>query len=442
MREISVTITAGSGSEIHNHDLDFRSKLKHVHSSPNGVLELVEYKNYREKINEIMKPYIDEYNTRVEERYKAAWNRYNSGQIKTKPRKRDYKMMGYDYYTDHLNDTYHNQKTGKNEQIKMFRSLIIGLGDKEDRLKENITESQATMVFLNILEQFQRDFPDFHILGASIHLDEEGYYHMHLDYKPVREAEMLKGLQCTTSQDTCLSMLGYEPEQSIINATDKVPILFNAMRNQLYRKAETALNEQGLMMMYKATEQKEPGKDSSKNQRLEDWQSTQDAVQQLQHEKNVVLDIISKDEVTPEQVLKIQDNKKELQEKLRELKNVNRSRINKNNVVVEYSVLDQVDKLLDEIYNDYINLISMQQADYTALLDAEDRIDELQQDRNYLLSERSKFPPEKFIEQQKRIARLESDKKKMREFLEKHTMEGKTLLAHYNNQFEDIEKER
>ena len=443
MNEISVSITAGNGSEIHNHDLDYRKTLEHVHASENGVIELINYdKNYQEKINEIMKPYIDEYNRKVESRYKAAWDRYNSGQIKTKPRKRDYKKKGYDYYSDHLEDTYHNQKTGKNEPIPMFRSLIFGLGDQQDRVQEHITEKQATMIFLRVVEDFQKDFPDFHILGASMHLDEEGYYHMHLDFKPVRSAEMLHGLQCITGFDSCMEAMGYEPEQSIINGRDKVPIQFNSMRNQLYRRIEAAMNNQGLLMMYKATEIKEPGKDSSKNQKLEDWQATQDAVKELQHEKNVVLDIISKDEVTPEEILKIQDNKKALQEQLKELKNVNRSRINKNNVVVEYSVLDQVVRLLDEIYNDYINLISMQQADYTALLDAEDRIDKLQQDRNYLLSERSKFPPERFIEQQKRIAQLELDKKKMRAFLEGYSMEGRTLLDHYNEQDKNNQRGR
>ena len=30
-REISVTVTCGIGSEKHNHDLEYRETLKHVH---------------------------------------------------------------------------------------------------------------------------------------------------------------------------------------------------------------------------------------------------------------------------------------------------------------------------------------------------------------------------------------------------------------------------
>jgi len=62
MAEISVTVTVGEGSERHNHDLEYRSTLKHVHDMKDGVIELVPYRPYQEQINELMKPYIDEYN--------------------------------------------------------------------------------------------------------------------------------------------------------------------------------------------------------------------------------------------------------------------------------------------------------------------------------------------------------------------------------------------
>ena len=101
MNEVSVTITAGEGCEEHNHGLEYRSKLEHTHdTSKDTVIELVPYeKSYKEQINGLMKPYIKERNEYTLKRKAAAWDRYNSGQIKTKPRNRDYPLIGNDYYT-------------------------------------------------------------------------------------------------------------------------------------------------------------------------------------------------------------------------------------------------------------------------------------------------------------------------------------------------------
>ena len=120
MNEVSVTITAGEGCEEHNHGLEYRSKLEHTYdTNKDTVIELVPYeKSYKEQINELMKPYIKERNEYTLKRKAAAWDRYNSGQIKTKPRNRDYPLIGNDYYTQHLHDQMRNPKTNKMEQIK------------------------------------------------------------------------------------------------------------------------------------------------------------------------------------------------------------------------------------------------------------------------------------------------------------------------------------
>ena len=62
MKELSVTITFGMGNEAHNHDLEYRETLEHVHAREDGVVELLPYRPYRNQINELMRPYIDEYN--------------------------------------------------------------------------------------------------------------------------------------------------------------------------------------------------------------------------------------------------------------------------------------------------------------------------------------------------------------------------------------------
>ena len=142
MREFSATVTAGTGSETHNHHLEYRQGLAHTHEREDGVIELIPYRDYREQINEIMRPYITEYNERADERYKAAWERHNRGETKTKPRRRDYKHADYDYCKEHANDTFRNPATNKMEIVPLYREIIIGIGDREDRQNDYITENQ------------------------------------------------------------------------------------------------------------------------------------------------------------------------------------------------------------------------------------------------------------------------------------------------------------
>lgn len=308
MTEVSVTVTVGEGSEDHNHDREYRTTLKHVHDRPDGVIELIPYENYTTVIDEAMKPYIDRYNQRVEERYQAAWERYNAGEIKTKPRKRDYQKMGDSYVHETYGERHRNPHTGKVEDVPLFRSVIVGLGDKEDRQSGRISEDQAKAIFQKVTEGFQEKFPDFLLLGASLHLDEQGFYHAHLDYKPMYEKEApdaekgskRRGLDVGTGHDAALEHMGFQPEQSIINGRDKAPLLFNAFRNEIYRMMESAMAEQGLRLQYGVTARKEPEKDSSRNQKLDVWQATQDAAREMQHKKNLALDLIAQDTVSPE----------------------------------------------------------------------------------------------------------------------------------------------
>lgn len=356
MIEMSATVTAGNGSEKHNHDLDYRETLEHVHKRENGIIELVPYeKSYKDQINELMKPYIEKYNAGVETRYLSAWERYNSGKIKTKPRKRDYKQLSYDYYSDHVDDTRKNPVTGKEEKIPIFRSLIIGIGDKNDR--HNITEQQAEKIFRNMLKQFQEDFPDFKILGCTMHLDEEGFYHCHLDFKPLyKRSEASKGLEVGVGLETALEAMGYVPEQSIINGKDKVPLLFNAMRNKIYYNLEKQMAATGIRMQYGVSRTKEPAKDSSRNQSLKDWQTIQDKVRELQHDKNMILDIVSKDEVSPEGYEQLVEASENIANTLESIENEPRSRINKNRVVVDYNLLDQLGSFTKELMKVVANL--------------------------------------------------------------------------------------
>lgn len=127
-----------------------------------------------------------------------------------------------------------------------------------------------------VVKRWPEIFPCLKLLGATIHLDEDGFYHCHIDYIPLFESgndgKQEHGLQASHSQEAAFMHMGFEPEQSIINASDKAPIRFNAFRNRLYLTAEEELNALGLRLQYGVSKIKEPAKDSSTNQRMENWQ--------------------------------------------------------------------------------------------------------------------------------------------------------------------------
>ena len=311
MREVSVTCTVGEGNERHNHDLDYRETLEHVHGRPDGVIELIPYRDYREQINELMRPFIDEYNDGAEKRYQAAWARYKAGEIKSKPKRRDYPLMGYDYYNDHINDTYYDQHAGVNKPLPIWRELLIGLGDQADRKNGTITEEEAKRILRRFVEEFPERFPHFRLLGASLHLDEQGFYHAHIDYKPMFRVDAERGLNVSISQEAALEAMGFEPEQALVNGSDKAPLRFNAFRGRCYDMIEAGLRAEGIYLMYGATAKKDPGKDATTHQTLDDfkarkelknrqWEKAKAAAMDVKHQSNIVEDIVKTGEPSPE----------------------------------------------------------------------------------------------------------------------------------------------
>lgn len=353
MLEMSATVTVGEGSEKHNHSIGYRSQeLKHTHdTSKETVIELVPYeKTYKEKINELMKPYIEKYNKRVEERWQEAWERFNNGDRKSKPKRKNYPHLGFDYYSDHIKDERKNKKTGKVERLPLYRSLILGIGDEQD--KEKISLEQAKGLFEAVIDQFKIDFPDFKILGATLHADEFGFWHVHLDFFVMYEkvGDHI-GLDVGTGLENALKNMGYKPEQSIINGRDKVPLLFNAMRNKIYANMEQAMKKEGIYLQYGVSKLKDPKKDSSKNQALEDWQATQDKVREMQHQKNKLMDALQVGEgkVKNQDIKQAIQSYNALESTLNELQSVKKSRWDKNKGLIEFSLLDQLKSLVERL---------------------------------------------------------------------------------------------
>lgn len=408
MREVSTTVTIGVGSEIHNHDLEYRSTLKHVHGGSDDVIEVIPYKDYREQINELTRPYIESYNAKVDKRYQEAWDRYNRDEIKTKPRKRDYKHEDFDYYNAHLHDTYYNRFTGKQEELPMFRSLIVGFGDKSDRDNGVITQDEALDAFTKTVESFRTEFPDLKVLGATFHADENGFYHGHVDYKAFYEYDSGQGLGFVVSQERAFEHMGLQAEQSIINGRDKVPIMFNDFRNRIYRAAEKALADNGIRLQYGVSEIKDPGKDSSNNQRLEEWQIRKDAVRTMQHSKNIALDIIEKDEVTPEELKQVMTEANNIIEIGEEIGNCKRGRwSNRNKVMVPYYLFDQLKSIVQPLIA-CVSALMNRVKDLTRKNTEKDQmIIELDKERNFFKEECEKLSQEN-IELQEKVAKKRS----------------------------------
>lgn len=418
MKQISVTVTVGVGSERHNHDLEYRATLEHVHGT-NGVIELIPYyKTYEEKINELMRPYIDEYNQKQQERYQAAWERYNTGQIKTKPRKANYKPMSYDYYNEHKDDTFYNRVTNQQEALPIFRSVIIGLGDKEDRDKGVISKKDALDIIQNIANKWPTFFPDFKLLGATLHTDEDGFYHAHFDYKPLFDHDSGQGLSAGIGQESALEHMGFQPEQSLINGSDKIPIRFNAFRNKLYLEIEKELNKKRLGLLYGASKIKEPDKDSSKNQRLENWQATRDAANELQLMKNKMIDIVTGDEVSVDGYNSALEAYNNIKNALTEIEQQPRARLNKDSVAVPFKLLDQLKSFVKSLMDNIAHLL--QQLDIAnELLDLEQQKNakmenELESLRPLKYYETSDFKME-YAELRKKARLFESFEKENRE---------------------------
>lgn len=438
-RTVSCTATVGAGSEQHNHDLTFREALDHTNTAdrPDAIIELIPYRPYKTQINELMQPYIKAYNEEVEARFEAAKERYRRGEIKSRPKRRDYKLMEYDYYETHLHDTYRNPVTKKVEELPMWREVIFGLGDMEDRKTGVITQEEAVAVMTDVVRRWPELFPDFKLLGATIHLDEKGFYHCHINYKPLYEkAEPERGLKVGIGHDAALERMGYTPEQSIINESDKAPILFNAFRNRLYREAEKALIANGLRLQYGVSATKEPGKDSSTNQQLEAWQATQDATRELQRQKNVMLDVVMSDEVSPEGYKKAIEAADSIVSTLDELSKSPRSRLKKDKVVVEFRLFDQlrsfVTALVDSVKHllHRIDVLSAN-ADYYAdqAARAEKEVERLKPKEQELHSLRIDYR-----NLDTRTQRAEADLRRQRQFMHQFKVEGKPLDEIYQEQ--------
>lgn len=151
-------------------------------------------------------PILDAY----EELFGDAIREYNAKQ-KRKDRKID-GAKGY-YHKIELDPRQHNAY-----------EAVLTLGNKDNHLSYEDSKD----IFLNFLDEFEKQFPNCKVIGFYIHGDEQGAIHAHIDFIPVAH-------QCKRGISTGVSMSGALAEMGIVPDKDKNPsaIFTDMMRDIL-----------------------------------------------------------------------------------------------------------------------------------------------------------------------------------------------------------------
>lgn len=294
MIELSVSVTLGNGCEQHNHDSGYRLTLDHVLAMDGGELELVPYNAYNSYINNLLRPAIDEYNARRQSKYQEELDRYANGERANKPKKQAYLPMSYDYAGDHERRYIRNPSTNRVESIPLYREIIIKIGGIDDRVSGTLPDDVAILICKEILSKIADSFPLLKIIGCTAHMNELGTIHLHIDFVPISQKPAWKnGLPISLGLNNALTQMGHTPETSIMCAkAERAPILFNALRNRVYRICEEALVNHGYRMQYEATVKNYPSLDPSAQRSLHEFQYLADHARWIQHCKNVTLEFL------------------------------------------------------------------------------------------------------------------------------------------------------
>lgn len=127
--------------------------------------------DYKEQINNKIKPYIDEYNSR-----KKSNN------------------MNYDFYNDHLHDVYFDPNTQAKEAMPMWHTIIICL-KRSALVRCQFTPQEVIDAMRLVVEEMQKEFSCFMILGAKLYIEDDGQYRCVIDYKAIYENNNNSGLK-------------------------------------------------------------------------------------------------------------------------------------------------------------------------------------------------------------------------------------------------------
>lgn len=294
MNELSVSVTFGVGCEKHNHDSGYRLTLDHVLPMGDGELELIPYVDYNTRINTLLRPAIEEYNQRRQLQRQEAMSKFEKGQRKTRPKEKDYLPMSYNYAEAYGRRLIHNPSTHRTEEIPLFREIIVKIANIRDRVTGNLPDYVAQSICKDVVAGFAQEFPLLYLLGCTAHTNELGTIHLHIDFVAIsRKLEWKTGLPVSLGLNHALQQMGYVAETSIMCAkTERAPILFNAMRNRVFKLCEKALVNHGFCMQYESTAKNYPSLDPSVTRSLEEFQYLADHARWIQHLKNITQDFL------------------------------------------------------------------------------------------------------------------------------------------------------
>ena len=137
------------------------------------------------------------------------------------------------------------QKLKSNKKNEPVKEMIVQIGNKDNMGRDKPeNREKSEKVLLEFYKNFEQNYPDLKILGAVLHVDEASP-HLHVILTPYTENHGKNGLRHKQAWDEAYKNMGFKPEHSLLNKTEKKPIIFNGFRNHLQKVLDEAMNEQG-----------------------------------------------------------------------------------------------------------------------------------------------------------------------------------------------------
>ena len=290
----TISFMTGKGSLNHN-----SRKFHAKNTDPKRTHWNVEYCN--EDIKDVYHELFDE-----------ALKRYNDKQTR-KDRK--------------IDDYYEKIRSGKQE--KLFREVIIQIGDKDNMGSETVEGQLAAKVLDEYMKGFQERNPTLRVFAAHLHLD-EATPHLHIDFIPYVTGSK-RGLDTRVSLKQALSVLGFkggtrmETELNQWVAAEKEQLASIMLEHGIeWEQKGTHEKHLSLLDFEKQERAKEVAALEEQKADLEEHNATMQEVNEkwLDHLKNIEQDISSAQESLKEADKKAErakKNKAQYEKKLMEI---------------------------------------------------------------------------------------------------------------------------
>ena len=286
MEKISCSCTWGDGNLNHNFNEYSRSRQEHIDNTKikdNIILKEISNKTIEKEFNKIFENDIKEYNE--------------------KQTRNDRKIQSY--YQKVLND----------KKIRApFREVIYQVGNK-DNSKDPIVREKMIKTLKNFYEEFEKNYPKLKIIGAVIHLD-ESTPHLHIDVVPYADGSK-KGLKHKVSFEKAIEQMGFVPEQSEVNKSDKDPLIFNGFRNHSMRLLEDLMNNESLQRDIKFNTEKHLSVKAFKEKKAIEELKKLPEIQEKA--KNEILNKMEIKENLEQEIQFLQNKKEKKEEEIEEL---------------------------------------------------------------------------------------------------------------------------